>query len=50
MFTIFKNQESKNKLIKDFFQRCFKSKSRHASATYQQLNNSFILFFINNMN
>ena len=50
MLIMFKDQESKNKLIKKFFQRRFKSKSRHASATYQELNNSFIIFLVNDTN
>ena len=47
---MFKDQESKNKLIKKFFQRRFKSRSRHVFATYQELNDSFIIFLFNNMN
>ena len=49
MFTMFKDQESKNKLIKKSFQRRFKSKSRHVSATYQELNDSFIIFLVNDI-
>ena len=47
---MFKNQESKNKLIKKFFQRRLKNRSRHVFATYQKLNNSFIISLLNNTN
>ena len=47
---MFKNQKSKNKLIKKFSQRRFKSKNRHVSATYQKLNDSFIIFLVNDIN
>ena len=50
MLTIFKDQESKNKLIKKSFQRRLKNRNRHVSATYQELNDSFIISFINDTN
>ena len=49
MLTMSKNQESKNKLIKKSSQRRLKSKSRHASATYQELNDLFIIFLVNDI-
>ena len=45
-----KNQESKNKLIKKFSQRRLKNKNQHVSATHQESVDSFIIFFLNDMN
>ena len=36
-------------MIKKSSQRRFRNKSQHASATYQELNDSFIIFLINDI-
>ena len=45
-----KDQELRNKLIKKFSQRRFRSKNRHASATHQESVDSFIIFLFNDTN
>ena len=47
MFTIFKNQKSKNKLIKKSSQRCFKNRNHNASVIFFD---SFIISFFNDIN
>ena len=45
-----KDQKSKNKLIKKSSQRRFRNKNRRAFATHQESIDSFIIFFLNDMN
>ena len=40
----------KDKLIKKFFERPFKNKSRHSFATHAESVEIFIMFFLNDMN